>query len=397
MGKLPEIARTGLAAIVLHPLRSTVTVLALLAILVPYLAGLGLSKGVQKQAEEAIRFGADIYITGQRFGRNDVITLDTIEQVKLIEGVLEVVPRIVGSITLGDDGESVVMVGVPAERLPPSVECIEGKLYRTSRMDEFVVGTELAKRLKLKIGSLIPPFYHSAGGDRVSKVVGIFRSDISIWQSRLIFTSFDSAARIFNQTGLATDLLVYCRPGYQSAVASAIHQDLSLPAEGSKLHVQPKVTTREELKGLLPRGLLHQEGIFNLHFLLAFIVGILVVLVTSGFGMSERRREVGILKATGWQTDEILLRSMVESFLISLASASLSILLAFCWLDWLNGYWIASIFLAGVHVTPSFKVPFVLAPVPALLCFLISFVVVLSGTLYSTWRAATAPPGEAMR
>ena len=38
-----------------------------------------------------------------------------------------------------------------------------------------------------------------------------------------------------------------------------------------------------------------------------------------------------------------------------------------------------------------------LTPVPALLGFLIAFVVVLSGTLYSSWRAATAPPFEAIR
>src|SRR5205085_3928650 len=121
-----------------------------------------------------------------------------------------------------------------------------------------------------------------------------------------------------------------------------------------------------DLEVLLPRGLWHREGIFNLHFVLAFAIGIPVVLVTSGLGLSERRREIGILKATGWQTDEILLRGLVESLLLSLAGAALALILAFVWLKGLNGYWIAGVFLAGVETAPSFPVPCRITPLPVL-------------------------------
>jgi ABC-type antimicrobial peptide transport system permease subunit len=154
---------------------------------------------------------------------------------------------------------------------------------------------------------------------------------------------------------------------------------------------------REDLALLLPQGPRHREGVFTLLHVLAFSVGILVVLVTSGLGLAERRREVGILKATGWQTDQLLLRSLVESFLLSLGAASAAVVLAYAWLKGANGYGIAGVFLAGVDRVPGFRVPFRLTPVPALLAFLIAFVVVMSGSLYSTWRAATAPPREAMR
>jgi ABC-type lipoprotein release transport system permease subunit len=286
---------------------------------------------------------------------------------------------------------------LPPEHFPPSVTCIEGELPHASSLNELVVGTELAGRLELHVGAVIPPFYHSDRGDRLSKVVGIFQSDVSIWQSNLILTLFETAAEIGNQRGLATELLVYCRPGYQSNVRAAILRGLPRSGQEPEGKMALKVTAREDLEALLPKGLLHREGIFNLHFLVAFAVGILTILVTSGFGTSERRREIGILKATGWQTDEILLRSLVESVLLSLAAASLAIILAFCWLRLLNGYWVASVFLAGVDVRPGFQVPFRLTPVPSLFSFLISLVIVMSGTLYSTWRAAIVPPREAMR
>ena len=58
---------------------------------------------------------------------------------------------------------------------------------------------------------------------------------------------------------------------------------------------------------------------------------------------------------------------------------------------------VAGLFLAGSDVAPDFSVPFRLTPIPALLAFVLSLVVVLSGTLYSSWRAATTSPREAMR
>jgi ABC-type antimicrobial peptide transport system permease subunit len=42
-------------------------------------------------------------------------------------------------------------------------------------------------------------------------------------------------------------------------------------------------------------------------------------------------------------------------------------------------------------------VPFRLLPTPAVLAFLVALVVVMSGSLYSTWRVATTPPRDAMR
>ena len=357
---------------------------------------MAISRGLERQAEDSIRFGADLYVAGTQFGRDVPVPVVAAAEIKKFDGVTDVVPRITGNITLGKDREPVIVLGLPLETLPPSTTCIQGRLYRATSVNELVVGTELARRLNLTVGSLIPPFYRNERGERVSKVVGIFRSDVSLWQSRLVFTSFEAAADIFDQQGLATHLLVYIRPGYEASVRTEIIRMNLAGSESAKI-LRLRVTSPDDLRSLLSIGLLHRGGIFNLHFLLMFIVGILVVLVTSGLGLAERRREIGVLKATGWQTDEILLRGLVESLLLSVAGAAISTLLAFAWLRGINGFWIAGIFLAGVDVVPSFSVPFRLTVVPVLVCFLISLLIVLSGTLWSAWRAATVSPVEAMR
>lgn len=392
MRHLLDIAHTGLTAVLLHSLRSLVSVVALVVVLLPYLVGLGLSKGLQAEAEASVGFGADLYVTGSRFGRPAPLPLSAVSAVRAFDCVIEVVPRIVGEVLLGKERLHAVLVGVPTERLPAWSACIDGELpHGGGGPNQLVIGTTLARRLNLKVGSVLLPFYHAERGERLSRIVGVFRPDAPLWQANLVLTTFDTAAHLFDQAGLATDLLLWCRPGSQAEVSQRIEQSQLLG------DMQARVTAREDLRALLPRGLLHREGIFNLHFVLVFVVGILVLLVTSGVGLAERRREIGILKATGWQTDEVLLRGAVEGICLSLVGACTALLLAWLWLRLFNGWGVAGFFLTGSGATPDFQVPFQLTPVPALLALVLSLVIVLSGTLASLWRAATVAPREAMR
>ena len=392
-----EIARTGAAAVLLHPLRSLVSALAVVVVLLPYLAGMGLAKGLEAEAEASVRFGADLYVSGRQFGRPVPIPLSAVPLIGRLDGVTAVVPRIVGEVALGKDRVRAVLVGLPPEQFPAWSVAVEGELPRRDGPHELVIGTALAQRLKLKVDSMLPPFYRNDRGERSSRVVGVFRADAPLWQAHLILTTFATAAYIFDQPGLATDLLIWCRPGYQEAVSRSIERLPAFPGPPDRGTVLPRVVAREDLRVLLPRSVLRREGIFTLQFLPAFAIGILVLLVTSGVGLAERRREVGILKATGWQTDEVLLRGLVESFCLSLAGACVALLLAWAWLRVFNSWGLAALFLDGAGAAPAFRVPFRLTPVPALLAFGLAFAVVLSGTLYSTWRAATAPPRETMR
>ncbi|MBQ16205.1 MAG: hypothetical protein CMJ65_03670 [Planctomycetaceae bacterium] len=415
MSSLLSIARTGSAAILLSPLRSSVTVMAVIAVLVPYLVGIGLVEGLRQESRIAIGAGTpaekellpDLYVAANQFGRRVPIPLELAEPIRKFDGVTRVIPRIVGRITLGKENVEAVLVGMPREELQrrgSSIQrltrLIDGQLPRSQHGEapQLVIGSGLARKLdNLQVGTVIPPIFRSGGGEKTPRITGIFQSEISPWQSQMILTTFESAAEIFDQRGLATDLLVFCRQGQPEAIRSRILQSLTGSSTKAAASHQPSVTSRTDLESLLPAGLGHREGVFNLLFVIAFAIGILVILVTSGFGRPERRREIGILKATGWQTDEILIRSLVESLLLGLVSAAVAILVALAWLKWFNGFWIAGIFLAGVETQPAIAVPYVLAAQPAGLAVLVACLLVTTGSAYSTWRTAVTPPAEAMR
>jgi ABC-type lipoprotein release transport system permease subunit len=380
-------------------------------VLAPYVAGTGVARGLADAIDTSVRAGADVYVSGLRFGRPAPVPLAMLDAVRDVPGVRDAFPRIVGEVALGSERVPAVVVGVPAERMPGATSLVEGRLFAQGATNELVLGAELSRRLSAGVGARIPPFYRNRAGERVSKVVGVFRSDVPLWEANLVFCSFETASHLFDQEGLATSVLVRCDPGYRDTVVEALRRLTPARPQGPGSEagaaappgteacgpVTPVVTTREDLLALLPRGVSHLEGIFQIHFVLAFAVGIPLLMVAAGLGLLGRRREAALLKATGWMTDEVLLQGMVESLVLSLLGASTAVLVAWAWLDLLGGRGIAGIFLPGAAAAPAFPVPFRLAPVPALLGFVVSFAIVSTGTLYSTWRAATAAPALALR
>ena len=311
-------------------------------------------------------------------------------------GVERVVPRIVGEIRLGAAYESAVLVGLPPESFPAGITCVEGRLCAASGLHELVVGSELAQRLGLSVGAMIPPFYRNDRGERVSQVVGTFRADGPLWQSHVVLTTLAAAQTIYGEEGRATQLLVTCREGWAPAVQQAL-AEMTTVGDPADPVLKPRAVARDDLTALLSARLLRREGWFSLNLALAFAIGVPILLVSTGFGLSERRREAGLLKAVGWGTDEVLLRSLVESVALGLVGGSVAVLVSVVWLRFANGAGIAPLFLPAADITPGFVVPFRIAPLPLLLGVLIGLAVTVTGSLWSSWRACSAPPAEVLR
>lgn len=393
------LARSGAVAVWLHPTRSAVTVVAVVAILVPFVASQALLEGLAADGRRAVAFGPDLVVDGVRLGRPAPVPLSSIESVAAIPGVRSVTPRLVGEIRLGRDDEPVILLGLPPERLtlPPGLALVEGRLPSPGASFEWVVGADLARRLALQVGSKVPPFYRNDAGERVTTVVGVFRGDVPIWSGRLVLATYATVEAVFAQQGLATSLLVDVEAGEAEPVRRAIRRLPSLGPPDAFGPVRPRVLTRDDAAALLPGQALAREGVVTLLWMLAFAVGLPVVLVTSGAGLSDRRRETALLKAVGWRTDEALARAFVESVLLAVAAAAAAVLLAALWIGPLRAAGLGAALVPGVDADPAVRLPARLHPTLALLALSISFVLVTVGSLVSTWRAASTPPAEVLR
>ncbi len=358
--------------------RSLVVTGCLLAVLLPFVTAMAVSEGVREQASLSIDNGADLYITRAQYGRNGPIALDKLAEFAEIPGVVKAVPRISGRTYLGE--ELAVVVGID------SVELLDNKNKRKNLSSgEVLIGHALAERLELKKGDELRFFLFPA---MPFKIVDFIDGDLSIWASSLVLLTFNDAATIFKLPGFASEILLYSRPGTEANIAE------HLSSLGKPWDMIPplRIQTKSIVNQYINRGFDLQAGVFFLFYLTAFALSIPALLILSGFGRGARRKEIGILKATGWQTLEVLEMTCIENILLALLGSMLAVVLAMLWLKAFNGIGIAPLFISGISWIPEFKVPSLFTPMPVLFSFLFGIVLTMLGTVITTWKTAITPP-----
>jgi ABC-type lipoprotein release transport system permease subunit len=363
--------------------RTLVLTVALTAILFPFMTAISISEGIKFQSNISVKEGADFYIAGDAAGSSVPLPLASLDRFRKLPGVAHVVPRIVGRAYVRE--RAIAIVGMPDGIMPDSLIVAGGR--RTKSKGEVVVGASLGNHYGLRPGS---QFYMPINRWKRFSVTGVFSSACSLWSANLIFMSLDDAAELFRMKGMATDFLVYAKPG-QSAVANVYLQ------MEAKSDPPLRIQSRELVGSYFQKGFESRAGVFTAFYLVAFALGIPLVLILTGLGSDERRKEIGTLKAIGWHTLDVLTVAMWESAFVSVIAASLAIALAFVWIRIFNGFFIAQFFIGEAGLMPPFPVPFRVIPVLAFLSYILALAITMTGSLYNTWRMASAPAAECMR
>ena len=248
--------------------RTIVVILCLVAILFPFITAIALSEGVKSQSLISVENGADIYLTYDQYGRNAAVPLSAIKEIKGIDGVLRVVPRVIGRAFISS--YLAVVAGIPSKEVQSSILLEKGDIFKES--NEVIIGAGLAKALNLEIGN---SFILDINKTKILKVRGIFSSQSSIWSSDLIFMSFDDAAEIFRKEGVASDLLIYVRPGYVARIAEV----LNLLHEGDEKMPLIRIQTKDLVRQYFTKGFTMKQGIFTALYTVAFELAIPALLV----------------------------------------------------------------------------------------------------------------------
>jgi ABC-type lipoprotein release transport system permease subunit len=244
------------------------------------------------------------------------------------------------------------------------------------------LGLKRGEQITLKVGDVEMPF----------RLKDIFPRDATIWSAQLVGMTLDDAGKLFALPGYASDFLIYCRPGPGNI--QAVRQDALEILGETPYRLQTK---NEEVAAYVDKGFRHQQGVFTVWFLVAFAVGIPTLLVASGVGQTERQREIGICKAVGWRTSEVMVMVTCEQALLSVIAACLAVLVSFLWVRLLNGALVAQWFISEIGSLAPFPVPARFTPAPAALALLLCLTITLVGGLWTTWRLATRPPAESIR
>jgi len=140
------------------------------------------------------------------------------------------------------------------------------------------------------------------------------------------------------------------------------------------------------------------KSAFVLSSLLVAIFAFLILIWDKASGLSpDEKREIGILKAIGWDTDVVLSVKFWEGLILSGISSLAGILLAYAYIYWLRAPGLREIFIGWSTIYPSFKLMPDVDPKFLLLIITISVVPYLAVTVFPAWKAAITDPDVIMR
>ncbi|MFX0046483.1 MAG: ABC transporter permease, partial [Candidatus Hermodarchaeota archaeon] len=302
-------------------MRSIVTTLCLTAIIFPLVTALAISEGLRFQAEIGIMEGADIYVSEDRYGGSGPISLTYIEGLSDIHGVSFVRPRVVGRTYFAD--RLVAMVGLDHEALLSLKPVIHGDIPEAP--GEVVVGEGITKAFAIEPGIR---FTLAANNRKVFWPTATLNSSC-LWGSDVMVMHLEDANEFFRMKDYTSQLLLYAASENTTSVIGSLEQYFNERRPGLPgIHIEDRTRTHERLRS----GYAHGRGIFIVLYIILVALAVPAFLVTSGLGMRELDREIGVLKAVGWKTWEVIEKVTLENLLISLSAVCLSILLSMVWI-----------------------------------------------------------------
>ena len=331
------------------------------------------SYAIKREASLLLANAPEITVQRLLAGRHSPVPLAYLDRIKDIPGVQTIQGRLWGYYFDPVVGANYTLV-VPESGAPE-----KGTIR---------VGAGVARARSLLAGDMIE--FKTAAGDILElEAREFFSADSELVSSDLVLLSADDFLTISGGAAdMVTDIAVGVRnPRELATVAEKIATRLP----------DTRVILREEI-------LRTYDAVFNWRGgLLVIILGgamlafiILAWEKASGLG-PEERREIGILKAIGWETSDVLLMKFWEGMAVSLSSFFFGLLLAYIHVFAAGSGLFAPVLKGWSVLLPEFRlVPYIEAAQVAALFFL-TVVPYSVATIIPAWRASIVDPDSVMR
>lgn len=288
-----------------------------------------------------------------------------------ILGVRAVRPRVWGYVYLGALEGNVVVFG----------EARDGEAERVT------VGPGVARLLGLRVGdrlSLATPTHQA-----IYRVGEILPRDTALLAHDAVIVEESEARRLLGiPEGRATDLAIDVFPPEEIGV---VGDEISQRMPTARVLAQGDLARLYELTFDARAGVLGA-------LLLPALAALLLLAWERLSGLSqEERREIGVLKAVGWATEDVLAVRMIEAGLVALFGTVLGLCVAHVHVYVFE----ASLLSRVMFGWSSLRTPLALAPATdiATLAALTALVIVpfTAVSAFPAWRAASIDPDRALR
>jgi len=356
------------ASLRVRPFRTLISVIGVALGVILVILFTGLARGMLNDlAKRAANWKAEIVFTRpggmDTMSSNTAVNLAYATKLLEIDGVQATVPviRYISPDSRGKWGiKQVDGVDWPPFAEMNGMQLVEGRAATAA--DEIVMDEREIQSEDLKVGDS----YELFGGKKY-KIVGVF-SPPSGARTKMSLSAMQEAL----QTDKCTYILVKIKDGADaSAIAAKINE--ALPGNKISLTSDLVIDAQERIPGL--------NTFLRVLVLLGAFVSTIFVLLSMYTTITERRKEIGILKSLGASTTFIVSSIEGEAFFIGLSGVILGFLVAF-----------GTAYVIGHEFGLTFEFSAGWISTAAAIAIGSS----LFGALYPAWRAAGIDPVEVM-
>lgn len=249
-------------------------------------------------------------------------------------------------------------------------------------------------------------------GSGISRTRGVYEGDyITFRSSKGEALSFQVKAILSSDSELVSaDLVLMSEPALRATfgIPEGFYTDLALSVRNPREIY--KIAEKVSLKLPDTRPILREEILRTYDSIFSWRQGIVFVLLFGALlafvifawdkasGLSaEEKREIGILKAVGWETSDVLRMKFWEGVVISLTAFILGYLAAYAHVFYTSAALFEPVLKGWAVLYPDFRpIPFIDGLQLATLFFFTVFPYTVA-TIIPIWRASTTDPDSVMR
>lgn len=262
----------------------------------------------------------------------------------------------------------ITILGIDSANLEmEDVKVTNGTTYSSS--DEVIIGKTAAKSLNKTIGDTV------SISNKSFEVVGIYETGDTMQDGGIVM-SLSSLQNLTNNTGKVSFVLVKAaETSNADSLADTIESKYS------------NLTTSTSLSGMdrMNQGLdVINTGAWAIS-LLAVLIGGIVVVITMIKSVSERTREIGVLKAVGWPKQSVLKMIITESLVLAVVASVIGMVIGVGCVEILS----MSNLIPFIH--PAYSATLFLK------ALVIGILMGIIGGIYPAYRASKLSPTEALR
>ena len=343
--------------------------------------------GLDRATQELMTSVPDIIVQQMTAGRQISVDATVINELDSIFGIASIYPRIWGYYFDESNGANYTVIGddrftTATELAGLGIKYVD-EIDRSDNIASVVIGQSVTTHLMLggrRNFSLFRPDLSLKSFQRV----GEFSQNTAMVSDDLLVMHIEAARDLFGmRSSEVTDLLVsVVNPAEIDTIARKISENI----DGSR------VITKRQVAKTYRAAFGWRSGV-GLACLFGAIAAFVILAWDKASGLSpDQRREVGILKAVGWQTGDVMTLRFWESVAVSLSAFGLGYGLAWFHILFFNGMLYRPVLLGWSVLRPPMTLMPVLRMDDLLLIFSLSILPYLAATVIPAWHSAMVRP-----